>query len=151
MNKVALCLPLRADRHVLLGWKQRGFGAGKLVALGGKLQAGESAAQAASRELWEEAGLMVDVSDLQPAAQLAFLFPARPVWDHAAQVFVARCWQGESKPSEEMAPHWVAWDALPFAAMWDDSRFWLPRVLAGEYVRATYVYGDALTVVAQHG
>lgn len=150
MNVVALCLPLRADGHVLLGWKQRGFGAGKLVALGGKLQAGESAAQAACRELWEEAGLLVDAAELQPAAQLTFLFPSLPAWDHAAQVFVAHRWQGKSKPSEEVTPRWVAWAALPFAAMWDDSRFWLPRVLAGERVRATYVYGDALTVVAQY-
>ena len=39
-------------------------------------------------------------------------------------------------------------DALPFGRMWDDAPRWLPRVLAGERLRATFSYAaDNETVV----
>ena len=51
---VALCFLLREGpdgREVLLGRKKRGFGHGKVVGLGGHVELGESAAEAARREL----------------------------------------------------------------------------------------------------
>jgi hypothetical protein len=33
--------------------------------------------------------------------------------------------------------------------MWDDARYWLPRVLAGEHVTASFVYSDDCDVVAR--
>ena len=33
--------------------------------------------------------------------------------------------------------------------MWDDARYWLPRVLAGERVRATFSYADDCETVAR--
>ena len=44
---------------MLLGHKKTGFGTGKIVALGGHVEPGESPAQAAAREVKEEAGLHV--------------------------------------------------------------------------------------------
>jgi 8-oxo-dGTP diphosphatase len=32
--------------------------------------------------------------------------------------------------------------------MWDDARHWLPRVLAGERLRATFSYADDCETVA---
>jgi hypothetical protein len=31
-------------------------------------------------------------------------------------------------------------DDIPYEQMWDDDLYWLPRVLAGERVRATFTY-----------
>jgi 8-oxo-dGTP diphosphatase len=132
-----------------LGLKKRGFGQGKLVGLGGKVEPGEALAAAAVRELYEEAGLWVDSDRLDAVARLTFLFPARPDWDHRMHVFIARAWQGELLESNEIEPQWHAIDALPFDRMWDDGRYWLPQALAGQRLAATFVYGEDLeTVVA---
>ncbi len=43
MKLVTLCLPIdEQKRQVLLGLKKRGFGQGKLVGLGGKVEPGEA-------------------------------------------------------------------------------------------------------------
>ncbi len=149
MQHVAVCLPVTLAGLVLLGWKQRGFGQGKLVGIGGKVEPGEEPATAAARELHEEAGLAADPARLTPAARLTFLFPNRPAWDHLMHVFVASEWTGQPQASDEIVPEWRSIDALPFDRMWDDGRDWLPRVLSGQFVAASYVYGeDGATVVA---
>lgn len=148
MKLAALCLPLdEQKRRVLLGLKQRGFGQGKLVGLGGKVEPGEDLTAAAARELHEEAGLRVAPDRLEAAARLVFRFPARPDWDHLMHVFIARVWQGEPRASNEIQPQWHPIDTLPFQRMWDDARYWLPQALAGQRVAATFVYGDDLETV----
>lgn len=147
MQEATLCLPVTADGQVLLGLKRRGFGQGKVVGLGGKIEPGEDLRSAAARELSEEAGLLIDPGRLELAARLTFLFPAYPAWNHLMHVFVARAWQGEITESEEVAPQWYSVSALPLSQMWDDGRLWLPRVLAGERLAITCVYGSDLETV----
>lgn len=143
MKHVTLCIPISADRRqVLLGVKQRGFGQGKLVGFGGKIEAGETATQAAARELYEESGLRAAPEQLDAVAALSFLFPARADWDHLVHVFLARDWTGEPAGSAEMTAEWHALEAIPYARMWNDARLWLPRVLAGERLHATFIYAD---------
>lgn len=148
--RTCLILPVRGDQ-VLLGHKLRGFGAGKIVGIGGKVEPGESLVQAAVRELAEEAGLLVDPADADLAAYLDFRFPHRPEWDMTSHVFVVRRWAGQVRPCEEIRPQWFAVDALPFGQMWDEGRVWLPHVLRGERVQAQVAYGadnDHLTTVS---
>ena len=57
-------------------------------------------------------------------------------------VFLVRRWQGEAREAEEMRPEWFALDSIPYSQMWDDAAHWLPRVLAGNIVDATFWYGD---------
>jgi 8-oxo-dGTP diphosphatase len=147
MQRVSLCFPVTADGCVLLGLKKRGFGLGKLVGLGGKVEPGEDPAAAAARELREEAGLLADPQGLEAVARLTFLFPARPDWDHHMHVFLVRAWRGEPLEGDEIQPQWHLIDALPFDRMWDDSRTWLPQALAGQRLAATFIYGEDLKTV----
>jgi 8-oxo-dGTP diphosphatase len=148
MKLVTLCLPIdEQKRQVLLGLKKRGFGQGKLVGLGGKVEPGEALVAAAVRELREEAGLWVDSDRLDAVARLTFLFPARPDWDHLMVIFLVRAWCGEPRACDEIQPQWHPIDALPFDHMWDDGRYWLPQVLAGQRLAATFVYGEDLETV----
>jgi hypothetical protein len=39
-----------------------------------------------------------------------------------------------------MAPSWFRVHEIPYDEMWDDDRYWLPYVLAGKRVRATFTY-----------
>jgi 8-oxo-dGTP diphosphatase len=58
LTSTCLCLLTRTGgdgaAEVLLGYKKTGFGTGKIVALGGHVEPGESAAEAAAREVKEE-------------------------------------------------------------------------------------------------
>lgn len=92
------------------------------------------------REMSEEAGVCVRLEDLERVGHLTFLFPYKPEWEQVVHVFAARTWSGVPQESDEMAPAWFGVDEIPYEQMWDDDIYWLPRVLAGECVRATFVY-----------
>jgi 8-oxo-dGTP diphosphatase len=153
LQSTCLCLLVRngADgvREVLLGHKKTGFGRGKIVALGGHVEAGESPAEAAAREVKEESGLLVAAAALTEAAHITFLFPERPAWDMEVAVFAAAEWSGEPAETAEIRPCWFPVTDLPFDRMWDDGKSWLPRVLDGERLRAVFSYQpDNETVAA---
>lgn len=118
--------------EVLLGEKLTGLGAGKIVGPGGKLEPGETSAEAAAREVAEEVGLTVSATALKRVAELRYEFPHRPAWSQSSTAFVAREWTGEPVASDELRPRWYPLAELPLERMWDDARRWLPRVLAGE-------------------
>jgi len=135
---VTLCFLIR-DRpgggtEVLLGLKKTGFGRGKIVGLGGHVEPGESHAEAACREVGEEAGVTVLERDLRPAGVVEFVFPARPEWNMCTTLFTTRRWQGEPVESREIAPEWFDALSLPVDRMWQDADHWLPVVLEGRTV-----------------
>ena len=153
LTSTCLCLLLRTRgdgvREVLLGDKKTGFGQGKVVAPGGHVEPGESAAGAAAREVKEESGIRVSQDALTEAARLTFLFPARPSWDMDVIIFTSADWSGEAAESDEIRPQWFPVTALPLDRMWDDGKHWLPRILAGERLRAVFSYApDNETVAA---
>jgi 8-oxo-dGTP diphosphatase len=151
--QTCLCFVLRPGPggrgEVLLGRKKRGLGAGKVVGLGGKVEPGEEAAQAAARELAEESGLVADPAELCPAAVVDWAFPARPAWDMWVTAFTTRDAVGEPRETAEIAPAWFPVDALPLDAMWDDARHWLPQVLAGRFLRGRIVFAEDCERVAE--
>ena len=98
LPQVCVCYLTRrtpdGTRQVLLGRKKKGLGAGNIVGLGGKLEPGESALDAAVREVEEESGLVVAASALVPLGVLTYLFPHRESWSQESSVFVCREWTG---------------------------------------------------------
>jgi 8-oxo-dGTP diphosphatase len=151
MTQTCLCLIRRHSPdgpQVLLGLKKTGFGAGKWVALGGHIEEGEKPDEAAVREVEEESGLLVSPDALQHMASIEFRFPARPSWDQTAEVFMTSVFQGEPADSDEVAPQWFSEDALPLRLMWDDAKYWLPRVLAGEHIDVLVIFADDCATVA---
>lgn len=114
--------------EVLLIHKKTGLGSGKINAPGGKLEPGETAAEAAVREVREEVGLAV--RDPQQAGVLRFQFT-----DGLAlhcTVFRATEFDGEPFATREADPFWCAVDAIPFERMWADDALWLPGMLEGK-------------------
>jgi 8-oxo-dGTP diphosphatase len=152
LTSTCLCLLTRTNsegaREVLLGYKKTGLGTGKIVGLGGHVEPGESTAEAAAREAKEESGLCVAPGSLRAAAHLTFLFPAHPSWDMDVEIFTTAQWTGEAAETEEIRPQWFPVAALPFDRMWQDARHWLPRVLAGERLTATFTYAGDNEAVA---
>jgi 8-oxo-dGTP diphosphatase len=152
LTSTCLCLLTRTGgdgrREVLLGHKKTGLGTGKIVGLGGHVEPGEFAAEAAAREVKEESGICAAPGSLVLAAHVTFLFPAHPSWDMDVEIFTTTKWAGEAAESEEIRPEWFPVAALPFDRMWQDAGHWLPRVLAGERLTATFTYGEDNETVA---
>ncbi|MGD0554536.1 MAG: NUDIX domain-containing protein [Streptosporangiaceae bacterium] len=144
---MCLCFLVR-DGQVLLGRKKRGFGEGRIVGPGGKVEPGERPVEAAAREVAEETGLQVAQQDLTKVAWITYRFPARPAWDQDARVFATQRWSGEVVESDEIEPRWWPTDALPLDDMWDDARYWLPKVVAGDRVRVAAVFAADCATVA---
>jgi len=144
-RKLTLCIiykPFGADDagfpQVLLGYKKRGFGAGRWNGFGGKVDEGETIEQAAHRELAEEAGIYA--LDLHQLGTIDFVFQederpvdtVKPVSNELeVHVFRATDISGVPAESDEMRPHWFYIDEIPFAEMWPDDRYWFPFFLRG--------------------
>lgn len=152
--EVCVCYLMREREgrvEVLLGRKKHGLGEGRLVAPGGKLEAGESPAAACVREVAEEVGLDVDRADLEARGVIEYRFPSRESWSQRSHVFVCRRWRGEASGSDELDPEWFPVDEVPLERMWDDASRWLPGVLAGGRVERSFVFGDDLATVVEPG
>lgn len=152
MIQATLCFVFRDHPQpaILLGYKKRGFGMGKFGGFGGKLQDGESLARAALRELHEEAGLDGDPLQLHPLGSLTFIFPYKAEWDQVVHLFVAKKWQGIPTESDEMRPEWFNLTSLPLQHMWDDTQYWIPYILRGEPIQATFILNQDNETVKEY-
>lgn len=144
MIEATLCLLVRGNppNQILLGLKKLGLGAGKYGGFGGKIEAGETVTMAAVRELEEETGIKVLERDLQRMGHLTFMFPAKPDWSQVVHVFLVRKWDGNPLESTEMIPAWFTIEDIPFPQMWQDVYHWLPRILTGERIRASFTFRE---------
>jgi 8-oxo-dGTP diphosphatase len=149
LRSATLCLLISGNppARVCLGYKKTGFGQGKYTGFGGKVEPGETPAQAAARELWEETGLRVPVETLEPVGKFTFLFPHRPDWSQVVFTYRVPAWEGEPAESREMIPVWFAVDQVPYPQMWQDGAYWLPRILAGQRVCATFTFQADLETI----
>lgn len=129
------------DTRVLLIRKKRGLGKGKINGPGGKIEADETAHQAAVRETQEEIG--VTPLDLQHRGELSFLF-TDGYGLHCA-IFVAARHTGTLTDTDEATPFWVEIDDIPFDEMWEDDRHWLLTALSGRSVSGRFIFdGDTM-------
>jgi len=128
------------NNQILLAMKKRGFGQGRWNGVGGKPKEGETVEEAAKRETSEEIG--VEIVKFGEIARLSFYFANKPEWNQEVIVYKVDEWAGEPTESEEMAPKWFPFEEIPYESMWPDDKYWLPLVLEGKNVRASFVFGE---------
>ncbi|KAH8102275.1 NUDIX hydrolase domain-like protein [Cristinia sonorae] len=133
----------KQEGKILLGYKKRGIGAGYFNGFGGKVEPGETPAEAASRELQEEAGIDA------PLRECGTLFFHVPGLENAfdIHIFVADEYSGMITETEEMRPQWFSTSAMPpttqapgepallpiqYDHMWADDIHWFPLLLANK-------------------
>ena len=147
MKQLTLVFLVRSD-EVLLAMKKRGFGAGRWNGLGGKVAENELIEAAMKREAYEEAA--VKPEQYQMAARITFdeQGPAGRDTMHVS-VYICTKWEDKPTETEEMAPKWFKNDRLPLNEMWDDDKYWLRRVLAGEKLICHFQMDDNDKVASQ--
>ncbi len=139
-ERANLCFIVK-DGRILLIRKKRGLGAGKVNGPGGKIEAGETAMQAAIRETQEEIG--VTPLGLEERGVLHFEFADG--YSLQCVVFQAGDLEGEPIETEEAAPFWKPLDSIPYDEMWEDDKHWLPLMLSGQKFAAYFEFdGDAM-------
>jgi 8-oxo-dGTP diphosphatase len=140
-------------RTLVFGWRdgrvllqqvpaERGPWAGLWNGIGGHVERGESAAEAARREFLEETGL--ELLDLKLAGQVLVDLGTSP--GITFSVFCALVADGEPTPSEEGPLRWFAPDDIPPEILVEDLPTLLPRALAcldgAPPFSAIYTYGE---------
>jgi len=144
------------EGKILLGYKKRGFGVDMYNGFGGKVEANETSAQGALRELQEEAGIE---ADLVHCGTLLFVSDDAPLGHHI-EIYRGHSYTGTVTESEEMRPEWFALPSefiphrqhadrvqdnrdddtdisglrsVPFDRMWEDDRHWFPLMLSRKF------------------
>jgi len=120
------------EGRILLGYKKRGFGMGKYNGFGGKPQVGETITEAAIREAREESGLTVLECHRAAVVDFGDSYLLR------MHVYLATKWSGEMTETDEMSPRWFAIGEIPYPLMWKDDAYWMPLVLDGKKIKATF-------------
>jgi 8-oxo-dGTP diphosphatase len=133
---------------ILLGIKKTGFGQGRVLGIGGKVDLGETVIAAACREVLEEVSVTLKPEDLVKGGEVEFIFPEKTGWHHEVHIYTCKIWQGTPTESPEIKPQWVAISEIPYEKMWDDAKYWLPKILNQEKVKAKIFYGDDLKTVS---
>ena len=136
----ATLLFLHRGRDVLLIHKKSGLGCGKINAPGGKIESGESASEAAVREVSEEVGISVRNPEEMGVLRFQFIHGERLAL-HCV-VFRAFEFTGEAYETPEADPFWCSVDNIPYDKMWSDDQYWLPGLLDGKKFDGDFVFDD---------
>jgi 8-oxo-dGTP diphosphatase len=136
-ERAVLCF-VRDNNKLLLIHKKTGLGKGKVNAPGGRIEPGESAADAAIRETFEETG--VSASELEKVGELFFIFTDG--YSLHGSVFFASKFSGIPFETREADPFWCAIDAIPYNQMWADDIHWLPLILDGKKFKGYFIFDD---------
>lgn len=140
VDRATLLFVVRDDR-ILLIRKKRGLGAGKITGPGGRLEAGESARQAAIRELQEELGITPVRIDWHGELRFQFL----DGYSIHVEAFRAHDFHGTPCETAEAVPLWFDLRAIPYEQAWADNILWLPLLLQGKHFNGRFIFdGDAL-------
>ena len=138
-HKIRTLVYLFKEDKMLLAMKKRGFGAGKLNGVGGKLEQGETILQAAVRETKEEIGVDIKEEDLKKVAVINFKFledSGSIKEEQDVHVFFTHEFSGEPTETEEMKPEWFSVNEAPYEKMWEDDKHWLPLAFSGRTLEA---------------
>lgn len=142
VETAVLCYLFDDQGHVLLIEKRRGLGHGLINAPGGRIEADETAAEAAVRETAEETGLTP--LDPQFVGRLDFQF----VDGYALRgyVFFSHAHTGEMVDTDEAFPFWCKVDEIPYDRMWEDDSHWLPQAISGKEFSGRFIFDDRTMV-----
>jgi 8-oxo-dGTP diphosphatase len=136
-QRATLLFVLRGSR-VLLIHKKRGLGAGKINAVGGRLDPGETPHQAALRETDEE--LCIQPIEVTECGDLSFQFiDGLSIF---VTVYQATDYVGVPTETDEARPLWFDINQIPYDRMWADDALWVPLMLKGTGFSGRFIFDE---------
>jgi 8-oxo-dGTP pyrophosphatase MutT (NUDIX family) len=145
MKKATICFLVK-NGQVILAKKKSRVGAGFYNGYGGKLEEGETLAECAKRETYEECGIQIELDQTELAAVIDFYAGENPQF--SCHIFIAKDWKGEGFESDEMGPPEVfSLDALPYDQMLAGDRLWFERIMKGERFKGILRYSADFSAV----
>lgn len=155
LTKAVVGYFLKEDKVILGLRKQVSFGLGEnlISGIGGKVGdspeiIGESDEQAMMREAEEEIG--VKIKKLHKVGEITFLFPNKAKWNQFVIAYIIKEWEGEPQETDVIKPLRFQLNELPFERMWADNQYWVPHVLSGKTINATFLYADDNKTVQEY-
>lgn len=131
--------------RILLGIRKKvslGLGENLVAGIGGKFeQDDKNPDNTLDREVYEEIG--VEVLEKNDFGCVKFIFEHKPLdskWNQSVDIYLITKWSGEPKETESIKPIWFNIKEIPWEKMWADNKIWLPKVLAGERINATFLH-----------
>jgi 8-oxo-dGTP diphosphatase/2-hydroxy-dATP diphosphatase len=146
-RKIFTLLLLRKGNQILLAMKKRGLGEGRWNGIGGKVEADETIEAALIRESQEEVDITPTIFEKVADIYSDEFFKGDPSFT-LFHVYIGTGWNGEPKETEEMAPKWFDLKDIPYNDMWPDDSYWLPPVLEGKKVIATFKLDESDAIVS---
>ena len=134
------------EKFVFLGERQKDPWKGCFSGFGGNIEEGDkSARQRQIIELEQEAKIVAQENDLIKRAE--FVIDIQGKETKFLHVYVVEKSSGTGGNTEEMHPEWFSFRDLPIHRMIDGDEFWVPRILAGEYLTGTIFRNENLEFV----
>lgn len=146
MKDMTLVFLIKGE-DILLVQKKRGFGQGRWNGAGGKVEKDETIEQALVRECEEEIG--ITPLTFEKVAELTFdVMMKGESTQLLVHTYLCSNWGGEPVETEEMKPQWFSQSQIPYSAMWQDDKFWLPQVLDGKKIKGVFDFAEHDAVVS---
>ncbi len=140
MIRATICEIIQ-DGHILLQHKAAGrFGEGKWNGPGGKLKPNETPLEGVIREVKEETGLTIHDPEL--LGRINFFFGEKTEPDWTTYIFLVTDYTGDLTPNEEGELKWFNIKEIPYHEMWLDDKHWLPHLIQGKKVKATFWFDE---------
>jgi len=142
MKKVtATCAFVGKGEQTLLGYKKEGFAKGFYNGIGGKVDDGESVAQAMVRELREETGLVAKIYQKVGEIELDEHYAGEHVLMDM-HIYRVSKFYGKAVETDEMRPEWFDRDSIPYDKLLPSDRKWMEMVLDGKRVKGSIKFDE---------
>lgn len=77
--------------------------------------------------------------------RVRLIFTHKPLdskWNQDVRIYAISGWEGTPTETESTKPEWFNKEEIPWDRMWEDNQHWLPKVLAGQRVDATFLFSE---------
>jgi len=143
MNKKATMLYLMKDDDILFLIRDkkndRTHKQGMHLSIGGKIELGETAVEAAVREAKEESGL--NVTDLQLKGILHFIGWGEDKEDWVNFLFVSEKFSGKPKAGNEGRFEWIPKKNIQsMSTLYEGDKIFLPELIRNNFVVIEFIY-----------